>query len=85
MSKRHQEILARLSPEAVRALINTHEGRAVAIPPGPMSEVVRRELLDAQPLPLARPINMAATAVQLTTVGEVVRHYAMIEALGNLG
>ena len=82
MSKKHEEILKALSPEAVRALVNTREWSAVALPRGPLREVVRRELTDAG---LAAPITMAATAVRLTVPGECVRHYAMIKMLEDLG
>jgi len=82
MSEKHEKILGTLSEEAVRALINTREGGYVAIPPGPLAAVVRRELQDAR---LAQPANMAATAVKLTTVGEVVRYYALIKMLEDLG
>jgi hypothetical protein len=86
MSQRHEGILARLSAEAVRALINTPESGWIALPPGPAEWVVRLELLHVEGGPLVQAANGgASTAVKLTVRGEVVRHYAMIKALEDLG
>jgi hypothetical protein len=85
MAQRHEGILARLSPEARRALVNTPEGGYVALPPGPAREAVRQELESVVGGPLVRAANMAATSVMLNFRGEVVRHYAMIQALEDLG
>jgi hypothetical protein len=85
MSQRHEGILARLSSEAVRALINTSESGWIAFPPGPAEWVVRQELLEVEGGPLVRSTSLPGTAVKLNIRGEVVRHYAMIKALENLG
>ena len=85
MGQKHEDILRGLSPEAVRALVNTPENGYVALPTGPLREVVQRELAEVEGGPLARAATMAATAMKLTVVGEVVRHYAMIKALEDLG
>jgi hypothetical protein len=85
MSQRHEGILARLSPEAQRALVNTLEGGYVALPLGPLREAIRQELLKVEGGPLVRSTSLPGTAVKLTVRGEVVRHYAMIKALEDLG
>jgi hypothetical protein len=85
MSQRHEGILARLSPEAVRALVNTAEGGYVALPHGADRAAIRQELLEVEGGPLVRSTSLPGTAVKLNIRGEVVRHYAMIKALEDLG
>lgn len=85
MGKNHEEILERLSPEAVNALIDTPEDGPVLLP-GPLGDVVRKELREVEGGPLVRMISgVMGTATILTTCGEVVRYYAMIRKLEDLG
>jgi hypothetical protein len=69
MSERHAEIAKALSPEAKRALIDTHEDQPVALPPYPLGAVVRQELI------LAVLIHPGLDL--LTVRGEVVREYVL--------
>jgi hypothetical protein len=68
----HALIATTLSPEAKRVLIDTPEDEPAALAPGPLAEVVRREL---EQHALINPLGM------LTTRGEVVRDYVLEEML----
>ena len=69
MSELHAEIAKALSLEAKRALIDTHEGRSVALPPGPLAPVVWEEL--------HRHGLIERLIGRLTVRGEVVREYVL--------
>lgn len=69
MSKLHEEIANKLSPEARRALVNTREDQPVAIERGPLTDVVRQEL---------RTADLIDPGFDLLTIrGECVREYVL--------